>query len=414
MQGSGPAQGPSIQWRRFTFCGLLFLLFPATVTYAQDVAEAARQEQARKATQQKPPRYVYTDEDLQQNKILTPEDQAKVEARKKQQDAAPAQQNAERVPSDVKSPTESLGEVARRYRQEKARAAEAVEKKKFAPFPYKVPEESLAVAKPGVAPGIEIAPRLNRNEHLAPTPLSGSHSASSGTGSGARVSPFQPRRSLAPAPMLHEAPAGPLVAVPVEHPKAPVVEPGTVVPSTPPRTPTVVHPSFAVPAARAVAPLVVPSTPSRTPAAKPSAASNPLPSLESLPLQHVQVQRGQSWWKLAERYLGSGARWSELRRLNAEASGSRDLLKRGAMVLVPERVQTRESPLQRSVTVKKGNSLWMLARQHLGRGSEWMCLAEVNPQLSNYTHLTIGTSLQLPSREALESCRIGRPDKLQN
>lgn len=424
MQKSGPTLGLTFQWRGSVFCVLLFLLFPATITFGQNAAEAARPEQARKATQQKPSRHVYTEDDLKRQKILTPEDQAKVEARKKQQDGGPAQ-NAGKLPSEGNTWTEPLGDAARRYWQEKAaRAAELAEKKKFAPFPYKVPRESLAVAKPGVAPRIEIAPQLNRHERAAPTPLSESRSAKCIARSHARVSPFQPRRSLAPAdPTLPVAPPfAPIVALSIEQEKAPKVVPKTSEPNTPSLPSTAVRPSFAVPpvsptvvrpGAHAVAPAVVHVVPSREPAAMPSAATNSVPALEPGGLQRVQVQRGQSWWKLAERYLGSGARWQELRRLNADSTGSPDVLMLGTIVLVPERVQPRRSSPQRSITLKKGDSLWALARQHLGRGSEWMCLAQANPQLSNYAQLTIGASLQLPSREHPESCRSGRLAKLE-
>lgn len=106
------------------------IFVPATPLQAQnpqqDVAEAARREKARKAAQQKKESHVYTNEDLQQSKILTDQDRERAEARKNDP-ANPGNQPA--MPSfDVEnSPApESLGEVARRYRQEKA-AREAEE-----------------------------------------------------------------------------------------------------------------------------------------------------------------------------------------------------------------------------------------------------------------------------------------------
>lgn len=97
------------------------IFVPATPLQAQDpqqdVAEAARCEKARKAAQQKKESHVYTNEDLQQSKILTDEDRERAEARKNDPANRPA------MPSfDVEnSPApESLGEVARRYRREKA------------------------------------------------------------------------------------------------------------------------------------------------------------------------------------------------------------------------------------------------------------------------------------------------------
>src|SRR6201982_1724096 len=53
---------------------------------SQDVAEAARQERARK---QQGTKHVYTNEDLRRGKILSPEDQSRVAANRKHH-AAPA------------------------------------------------------------------------------------------------------------------------------------------------------------------------------------------------------------------------------------------------------------------------------------------------------------------------------------
>jgi len=49
---------------------------------AEQVGEAARQEKARKAAQQKKDSHVYTNEDLKQSQILTLQDRSRVEARK--------------------------------------------------------------------------------------------------------------------------------------------------------------------------------------------------------------------------------------------------------------------------------------------------------------------------------------------
>src|SRR5262249_26158897 len=50
----------------------------------QDVAEADRQERARKQNQQKKNKHVYTAEDLKREHVLTPEDRAQLDAEKNQ------------------------------------------------------------------------------------------------------------------------------------------------------------------------------------------------------------------------------------------------------------------------------------------------------------------------------------------
>src|SRR6266849_8320604 len=59
-------------------CALLF----TTECYAQDVADTAKQERARKQSQQKKSKHVYTAEDLKRAQVLTPEGRAQLEARR--------------------------------------------------------------------------------------------------------------------------------------------------------------------------------------------------------------------------------------------------------------------------------------------------------------------------------------------
>jgi LysM repeat protein len=106
-------------------------------------------------------------------------------------------------------------------------------------------------------------------------------------------------------------------------------------------------------------------------------------------------------------YLGNGSRWQELRRLNVEQLGPSELLKLGSIVMVPGKAKWTETPPERSIKVSKGDTLWSLAREHLGHGSAWRCLAQANPELKNYMHIRIGEQLQLPTAQALESCQIG-------
>ena len=82
--------------------------------WAQDVAEAARQEQARKDKQAKK-KHVYTEEDLKRARILTREDRELLDAKKREQ----------QVPGTATPPTDMdaqaigelpLGDVARMYR----------------------------------------------------------------------------------------------------------------------------------------------------------------------------------------------------------------------------------------------------------------------------------------------------------
>jgi nucleoid-associated protein YgaU len=362
MQVSGPVCGPSCDWRRSIVCGFVLFSFLAIQARGQDAAEAARQERARKAEEHKASRHVYTEEDLKQKKILAPEDQARAEVRKQQQNAATGEQNAKQAPqapNDANPQNESLGEIAHRYRQEKAaHEAERAAWKKFAPFLHAMPDSTLAEPNPGPAPitgvGAEVIGRPVVPVHkpaLRPLLPPGGSSAHG------RISPFQPR---------------PLVGG-----------------------------SAAVPPPLAVVPdlAVLPVAPERP-------TEKGVPSTFVIQrMKRLEVQRGQSWWKLAQVYLGNGARWRELRALNPDTDGPRELLKLGSTVLVPENEKASENSSSGTVTVEKGASLWSLARKYLGRGSAWSCLASANPNIADYTHLAIGTTVLLPQDDALQTCR---------
>ncbi len=353
MRVSGPALGPSCEWRRAILCGVVFLCACGIQVRGQDVADAARQEKARKADEQKSPKHVYTEDDLKRSVILTPDDQARVEARKKLQNSVPAEQNAQQKPAETAPLTESLGEIARKYRQQKAaQDAELATKKKFTPFPYKSPDDTrLATPAPSAEPLAPVRSPLVPFRAVAP------HVPSSTGNSLNRVSPFLPR------PMHGE-------------------------PNVPP-------------AAMAVAPIAPPASAGSVRPVEKSLATTPVYS----GMRRIEVQRGQSWWKLADLYLGSGARWRELRQLNSNAGGPPDLLRLGSVVVVPASAKAAGGSTAGTITVRRGDSFWSLAHEHLGRGSAWICVATANPQITDYTHIAIGTTLQLPGPDALRSCR---------
>ncbi len=126
-----------------------------------------------------------------------------------------------------------------------------------------------------------------------------------------------------------------------------------------------------------------------------------IPSLASMvaSLQRKQVQRGDSWWKLAHRYLGDGARWMELLRVNPGLSRDPRKLPSGIVVFVPQAMQATAAPPGKGITVRKGDTLWSLAREHLGCGAAWPQLATANPEITKFNQLQIGTKLKLPDRQ---------------
>jgi len=146
----------------------------------------------------------------------------------------------------------------------------------------------------------------------------------------------------------------------------------------------------------AVAPVVaVDQTPraavaswSSAPKAQPPPSTAPAPA--PTPAPTVTVQRHDTYWAIAERHLGDGLRWSEVRDLNVGRTmpdghvivpGS-DLLRPNWVLELPARAEAGQTNFVPSevpsiqpaperapaeVTVVRSDNLWTLAEQELGR-----------------------------------------------
>lgn len=332
-------------------------LFLPALSRAQDVAEAARQEKARKEAQTKKSRHVYTNEDLSKKEILDPADRAEVEARKKEIAPAPAAPPAATdstpaVDSDNAQSSESLGEVARRYRAEKvARQAEEALRNPT-PFPMNIEQPALAHPVQPVEHGKKLrmaapkfeAPRISKSPALR--------------------DPFS-RGPVAPRQMI--SPAAPSVVV---KPKA------FVLPSTAPLTKrsemSAVTKSGLVSTAKKAP--VTPNT--------------------------IVVKSGDSLWKLSKHYLGTGSRWQEFLAVNSNMTDP-GRIQPGAVFNLPAAASSTKTMLAEKsnarVKVQKGDSLWKIAQEHLGSGNSWSCMAQANPSLRNPNQIFAGQTLLLPA-----------------
>jgi nucleoid-associated protein YgaU len=132
---------------------------------------------------------------------------------------------------------------------------------------------------------------------------------------------------------------------------------------------------------------------------QPSFGVSPSPRGGELELpRRVRVARGDSLWKLAKHYLGSGAKW-------------RKLAARNPQIVDPRRLQVgdwiRLSDLSslprgaRTVRVRKGDTLWKIAATELGSGLGWTCIARANGDLAD-------ANLILPERVLIvpSACRV--------
>ena len=350
----------------------------------QDVAAAARQQKARKSTEAKPQSHVYTNGDLQKSQILTEQDRARVEAPKK---SAPPPQTFEPAPSldaNSDSPAESLGEVARRYRREKAAdaAGQACRPKQPTPFPMDLSQPTFATPAP-VGPPLS-APR-------APLALMAPPAAAAKPRLGRAPLKRDPFSRPAISPSLRTPNPGPasLIIAPPSEPSAPkralIVQPSVaVVPAEPPI-------GSALPAIRGIAPAMVsPAVPARSPAPPPSSVAT------SSRDTRITVQPGDSLWKLSQRFLGAGSRWQDWLSVNPGLL-DRQFIQAGTILVVPQHASSAANRAPAQVLVHEGDSLWKIAFTRYGDGAQWQCIASANPGLRDPGQIYPGQTLLLPS-----------------
>jgi len=381
---------------RFCAAALALSSLGACVVRAQDVAEAARQEKARKAAaaaEQKSDKHVYSNDDLKRAKILTPEEQARVEARKNNPAAPSPNQPAPALDATNSNPNaapaESLGEVARRYRREKA-ARESEQALKVPPrsgFPMNLSQPALAAPAPLRSPAVSAAaPALKPTRPAiitAPPVRRDPFSRPS------RIQPRPPATSLPPSPAPHTFISAPSKPNSVVLPKN----------SAPVPAPTLRKPPALAPVPVSPIPLAAIPQPALT---VPRAFAAPKVPAPVDVRTGVTIQPGDSLWKLARKHLGKGSRWPEFLAANASLVDP-TRIQPGATLLLPHATSAPAhasalaagSPLR--ISVQKGDSLWKLAQQHLGHGAYWPCLAQANPHLQDPDHIYPTQSLVIPA-----------------
>ena len=367
MLGIHAVRRPVSRRSLFFAAALILCLVPnRSFAQSQDAAEAARQEKARKAVAEKKEAHVYTNEDLQRSPILTSDDHARVAARKQEQTVPQCVQHADAVAAATSHPSESLGEVARRYRREKAaRAAErALNTPQGFPLPTELSQPALASPQP-----LRVQPLIRPAQPVRP--------------SAPPIATARGRRD----PFSHPAV---LPAIP-----APTIHPLSIAPAPP-------KPAIAAP--HPVASIDPRPLPAPTPyAAMPKA--QPRPNMTVAPAAGTTVQPGDSLWKLARQHLGKGSRWREWLVANPGLP-SPHRIRTGTVLVIPRdsgppssppaQAADRNNPSGKTISVQPGDSLWRIAQTQLGGGIAWSCLAQANAELRTPDRIFPGQSLLIP------------------
>ena len=358
--------------------------------WAQDVAELARQAQARKHHQTKHKKHVYTEEDLKRARILTREDQELLAARKRDAIAPGAEasttldaQALEHLP---------LGDVARIYRAMKE--LNHSQTGELAEYHLPVANAVFASAKPEFAmpkPNVAAPPLLNTpaaSEY--PNAESDMLKSKSLT---LNILLVQPKPTV-PAP--NRVPAARTFSTSktiASKSKFAVLRPNMFVPAT-----------YEAPIAPVFANAEVIPTPEMglvaswpsvvTPTTQPSPAA-PTFSNAAGP-RSVIVKYGDSLWKLAQINLGDGHRWHELAAINPGIVNPQHIVPGTPINVAGTAPVAPTAPSDSTVTVRKGDSLWKIAQKKLGFGQFWGCIAKANPVIHDANLIYTGQVLAVP------------------
>jgi nucleoid-associated protein YgaU len=355
--------------------------------WAQDVAEVARQAQARKHQQTKHKKHVYTEEDLKRARILTREDQELLAA-KKRDAVVPGVEAATNLDAQALEHL-PLGDVARMYRAMKE--LNHSQTGNLAEYHLPVANAALASAKPEFV--------MPKPKVIEPTP---------------HTTPTAPQFANTELTALN---MNTLLVVPKAVVPAPTVNRTRAV-QTPSTSKTIAmkskftvsKPNMLVPAPHEapIAPVFanaeLSSTPEMAPIASwPNALASPSQPAPTAPVisnaagpRSIIVKYGDSLWKLAQINLGDGHRWHELAAINPGIVNPEHIVPGMPINIAATAPVAPSAPSDSTVTVRKGDSLWKIAQKKLGFGQFWGCIAKANPVIRDANRIYTGQVIAVP------------------
>ncbi len=120
--------------------------------------------------------------------------------------------------------------------------------------------------------------------------------------------------------------------------------------------------------------------------------------------EHHVVQAGDDLWTLAERYYGDGRDWRKIAIANPTLlTGGPDRLQVGWRLRIPE-LDTKGHTGDRVITVRRGDTLSSIAERELGTSARWRDIFHVNrAQLSDPDELAVGMPLVVPEQTKPEA-----------
>ena len=124
---------------------------------------------------------------------------------------------------------------------------------------------------------------------------------------------------------------------------------------------------------------------------------NTFPSEPSVEYFLYEVKTGDTLWKIAATHLGSGSRYTKIMEINGLKS---ETIYSGMQLKIPVNTDSDNTgntdSTSRKYTVKRGDTLWKIAKAQLGDGTRYTEIMELN----NLTGTVIysGQILKLPKK----------------
>lgn len=102
------------------------------------------------------------------------------------------------------------------------------------------------------------------------------------------------------------------------------------------------------------------------------------------------VKKGDNWWSIAAKHMGSGLKMNELAAYNGKTTSA--IIYPGDVLKIPT---TGTGTSYKVYTIKKGDSWWKIAKEQMGNGSRYKELAAFNGKSSDDI-IYAGNTLKIP------------------